>query len=88
MYKASHHGSKNGDTQQSVSTWSPEMVVISVGADNSYGHPTSEALALYESVNAEIYRTDQDGTVSVLGEADGSYSKAISIPVTPSSVVR
>jgi competence protein ComEC len=74
VYKSAHHGSKNGDTLESVQTWSPETVVISVGANNSYGHPTSEALALYQSVGATVLRTDLVGDVVVTGESDGTYT--------------
>ena len=74
IYKSSHHGSSNGDTPLSMDRFSPEVVVISVGADNSYGHPTQEALRLYQAVGATIYRTDQQGTVTVEARADGSYT--------------
>ena len=73
VYKASHHGSPNGDTAESVAAFDPETVVISVGLDNSYGHPSPEALALYEGVGAQVYRTDLNGTVVVTASADGEY---------------
>ena len=74
VYKSSHHGSPNGDSVESVTTFAPEMVVISVGEDNSYGHPSPEALALYEGVGAQVYRTDLSGTVVVTAMADGAYA--------------
>lgn len=74
VYKSSHHGSKNGDTLESILTWQPETVVISVGASNPYGHPSPEALALYTSVDAVICRTDLNGSVVVTGSKDGSYA--------------
>ncbi len=73
VYKSSHHGSKNGDTLESVQTWEPETVVIGVGEDNPYGHPTEQALSLYRGVGATIYRTDRDGAVTITALADGSY---------------
>ncbi len=74
VYKSSHHGSPNGDSVESMSTFQPETVVISVGLNNSYGHPAPEVLALYESVNAIVYRTDLQGTVVVTATEDGSYT--------------
>ena len=74
VYKASHHGSKNGDTEGSVTAFAPESVVISVGFENSYGHPDGEALELYRGVGADIYRTDESGTVIVTASPDGSYT--------------
>lgn len=73
VYKSAHHGSPNGDSVESVNTFDPETVVISVGLDNSYGHPSEEALALYDSVGARVYRTDLSGTVVVTAAADGDY---------------
>jgi len=74
VYKASHHGSANGDTQASVDALMPESVVISAGLGNSYGHPDEEALELYRGVGADIYRTDESGTITVTASADGSYT--------------
>ena len=73
VYKASHHGSDNGDTPLSMQEFQPEVVVISVGADNSYGHPAGSALALYDAVGATVYRTDQQGNVTVTANQDGTY---------------
>ena len=73
VYKASHHGSENGDTPLSMSKFKPETVVISVGLDNSYGHPSAGALRLYNAVGAEIYRTDQQGNIIITASANGTY---------------
>ncbi len=73
VYKSSHHGSKNGDSEASVNTFKPKVVVIGVGAGNSYGHPTQEALDLYASQKAKVYRTDQNGTVVITGFSNGQY---------------
>lgn len=74
VYKSAHHGSPNGDSIESVTTFDPEAVVISVGLDNSYGHPSAEALALYKGVGAQVYRTDLSGTVVVSATSDGGYA--------------
>lgn len=73
IYKASHHGSKNGDTPESIAAWNPEVVVIGVSATNPFGHPTAEALELYQGVGAVVYRTDLDGDIVVTGSSDGTY---------------
>ena len=72
LLKAPHHGSRNGVTAAYLQVARPEVVVISVGADNPYGHPTPEALEAYHAI-ADVYRTDLDGFVTVLGYPDGSY---------------
>lgn len=65
VYKASHHGSRTGDEATFLRTLSPEVVVISAGLDNSYGHPHQEALSSYHAVDASIYRTDQLGSITI-----------------------
>lgn len=49
-------------------------MVISAGENNTYGHPEPETLALYASIEAEVYRTDQSGAVVVTATAEGRYT--------------
>ena len=74
VYKAAHHGSENGDSPLSMSTFKPKAVVIGAGPDNAYGHPTERALRLYQAIGAQVYRTDLQGTVVVHASQDGSYT--------------
>lgn len=74
VYKSAHHSSENGDSAASMAAWQPETIVISVGEGNTYGHPEPETLALYASGGADVYRTDQSGTVVVSATADGRYT--------------
>lgn len=73
VHKASHHGSRNGDTPALLASLRPELVVIGVGADRRYGHPDSTTLAAYRRHGAEVRRTDLHGTVTVTATSDGSY---------------
>ncbi len=72
-YKSIHHGAANGDNAAWLAAVRPENVVISVG-ENNYGHPTRAALDLYKQNGIRIYRTDQNGTVTFMGNADGTYT--------------
>lgn len=83
VYKAAHHGSPNGDSEASMAAFSPETVVISVGADNDYGHPSETALGLYDEAGATVYRTDESSTVVVTASANGAYN----VDATPSESV-
>jgi competence protein ComEC len=74
VHKASHHASRNGDTPEAIRALRPEVVVIGVGADNTYGHPHPEALELYRSINAVVYRTDEHGAVSIEARSSGEYA--------------
>ena len=65
ILKVGHHGSSSSTSQTFLNEVSPEVAIISVGADNSYGHPTQSTLNKLESIGATLYRTDIDGTVIV-----------------------
>lgn len=74
VLKAAHHGSRNGVSPAWLARLRPEVVVISVGAGNSYGHPDPWALRYYESGGRIVLRTDRDGDVVITVAADGAYS--------------
>jgi len=74
VLKAAHHGSRDAVTPTWLASTDPEIVVISCGVDNPYGHPHVGALRQYEAVASTVYRTDRDGTVTVRGRRDGSYA--------------
>lgn len=69
--KVAHHGSKGGLSDEQLSQLSPELAFISVGADNKYGHPTKETLRMLERHGSRIYRTDEQGAISIAFSADG-----------------
>lgn len=62
---AGHHGSASSTGQTFLDTVTPEIVLISVGRDNSYGHPAEETLLRLEGCGAAVYRTDQCGNITV-----------------------
>ena len=64
---AGHHGSRYSNSWELVRTLRPETVVVSVGY-NSFGHPTEDALVRLSSAGAELYRTDENGTVTIRPE--------------------
>lgn len=59
-----HHGSKYSSQQEFLSKIEPDAAIISVG-DNNYGHPTDAAISRLEAAGATVYRTDQQGCVTV-----------------------
>jgi beta-lactamase superfamily II metal-dependent hydrolase len=73
LLKAPHHGSDNGVTSEFLQATAPNVVVISVGGRNSYGHPGPYAMTAFESVADTVLRTDRHGHVTVQGNTDGSY---------------
>jgi len=63
LLKIPHHGSKNGLTKEFLNLINPRIVVISVGKNNSYGHPSKEVLDILEAKKIKIKRTDIDGDI-------------------------
>lgn len=60
-----HHGSRTSTEPALLEALRAENAVISVGRNNSYGHPTWEVLERLRSENMRIYRTDLNGTVEI-----------------------
>ena len=63
VYVPPHHGAASAYAVPLVDAVRPSAAVISVGAQNRYGHPTPETLAALGQV--PTYRTDRDGTVEL-----------------------
>ena len=64
---AGHHGSRTSTSWELLNATSPKIVLISVGKDNSYGHPTWETLQRIELFGCDVYRTDLEGTIIFRG---------------------
>jgi competence protein ComEC len=62
VLKVAHHGSADPGLPDLLTRLRPSVAVIEVGAHNTYGHPTAQALLALRVV-PHVYRTDQDGTV-------------------------
>ncbi len=65
LLKVGHHGSATSSGAAWLAELSPKAAVVSVGA-NRYGHPAPATLARLAAAGVEVWRTDRDGTVSVL----------------------
>jgi len=63
VLKVGHHGSDTSTTYPFLREIMPAHAIISVGADNSYDHPTDDALSRLRDADAEIYRTDLHGDI-------------------------
>jgi competence protein ComEC len=66
IFKAGHHGSRSSSTTPFLEAIRPQIIVVSSGADNRFGHPHPEMLARAEAIGASILRTDQLGTIEVI----------------------
>ena len=62
---AGHHGSKNSTCEELLLAVRPEIVCISAGRENSYGHPAPELLHRLQNYGCTVYRTDELGTFTI-----------------------
>jgi competence protein ComEC len=65
VLKVAHHGSKYSTSASFLQTVHPRYAVISVGRNNSYGHPDAELLKRLKEEGARILRTDESGAIIV-----------------------
>ena len=63
LLKVSHYGGAKSTSQPFLKAFLPQYAIISVGAENTYGHPEEETLARLANTRATIYRTDLHGHI-------------------------
>ncbi len=76
VLKVGHHGSAYGSTPEFLAAVQPRIAVISVGRHNLFGHPAPSTVARLEAYGARIYRTDENGAVTIV--TDGVRTTASS----------
>ncbi len=68
VLKVPHHGGRTSGNEEFLSAVDPDVAVISVGRENSFGHPSPEMLGMLSGM--KVFRTDRDGAVKMT-ETDG-----------------
>ena len=71
VFKAGHHGSRTSSSAPFLAAVQPQIVIISAGTGNSFGHPHPETLARITAVGATILRTDELGTIEFISDGSG-----------------
>jgi competence protein ComEC len=74
VLKVGHHGSHTSSTEYFIDAVAPEYAVISAGYANSYGHPNRDIVERLEQHHAAIYRTDEDGLITI--HTNGKWIRA------------
>ena len=65
ILKVGHHGSDTSSSLDFINKIAPEVSIISVGKDNSYGHPSDDVIERLENIGSKVYRTDEVGNIFI-----------------------
>lgn len=65
VLKVAHHGSKTSSCKIFIEKVNPKIALIGVGLNNKFGHPSNNTLENLEAMKCKIYRTDENGEVSI-----------------------
>lgn len=68
VLKVNHHGSDTSTSYVFLRAVMPEYAVISVGKGNAYGHPSEAVLSRLRDAGAEVFRTDELGSIECISD--------------------
>lgn len=68
VLKVGHHGSRSSSSSDFLNVVKPQVAVISLAKDNSYGFPHKQAVLALEDSGADIYRTDLHGDITIISD--------------------
>jgi competence protein ComEC len=72
LLKVGHHGSATSSTEAFLEAASPKEAVISVGRENTFGHPRGDVVARFAEHGVRLYRTDMFGLTTFVLKRDGT----------------
>ncbi len=81
LLKVAHHGSATATTDALLAALRPRVAVASAGRGNPYGHPSPRTLDRIRASGARVFRTDEDGSVSI--SSDGRDLRVVASGPTP-----
>lgn len=73
VLKVPHHGSRHQQVDW-LTSLRAEVALVSVGADNDYGHPAEAVVDALQDTGADVLRTDTGGDLAVVVGSDGELS--------------
>ena len=78
VLKVAHHGSDTSTTTQFLTAVAPEIAMISVGANNPFGHPSPDVMnRLIDTLgDNNVYRTDEDGTIEFITDGESLWVRS------------
>jgi competence protein ComEC len=78
VLKVAHHGSDSSTSDAFVQAANPQLAIIQVGADNTYGHPTAQTLE--RLAGRTVLRNDQNGRIQLVSDGTSMWVAAENAP--------
>jgi competence protein ComEC len=75
VLKVAHHGAPSGTSSAFLDQVSPLLAILSVGAENRFGHPSFQVLARLDERQCQVLRTDQHGTIHLITDGETLWVK-------------
>ncbi len=76
VFKAGHHGSRTSSSQPFLEVVRPQLIIVSAGVDNRFGHPHPEVLERAQAIGAAVLRTDELGAIEVTTDGQTMWWQA------------
>lgn len=76
VFLAGHHGSNTSNTNSFLDLITPNLIIISAGLDNSYGHPHDEIIERFYGYTDNVYCTIENGTIIVKSDGTNIFNSA------------
>ena len=70
VLRAGHHGSSTSSIDEFVEKVNPKYAIISVGKDNTYGHPHKEIIDKFNKMDIDVLRTDEVGDIVFVSDGN------------------
>jgi len=75
VLKSPHHGSNTSSSVPFLQAIDPQIAVISVGAENQFGHPSPSVLERYAELGIPVLRTDERGTIELVTDGQSLWAE-------------
>jgi competence protein ComEC len=71
ILKVGHHGSRHSSGKKFIEEVSPDIAIISLAKDNSYGYPHQNPIRYLTESGSRIMQTDKEGTITIRVDDSG-----------------
>ena len=86
VLKLGHHGSSTSTSEEFLLAVQPSYGIISVGKDNSYGHPDKETLKLFAKYGIPLVQTKDEGNICIVSDGKTITINGIAVENTSSDI--